>query len=91
MPRRRLFIVGIALLVAVGIAAGTLTAASQERKHRLQHEGYAVAAASVSNPDGRPGVAIAGRRGIGPLPETLTLVFVGSLLIGLAAAVRRTT
>ena len=37
-------------------------------------------------------VVVPMRRGaLGPLSETLTLVMVGGLLLGLAAAVRRTT
>jgi hypothetical protein len=49
----------------------------------------AESAAAVAAP--RIAVPLLRRGGLGPLPDTLTLVVVGGLLLGLAAAVRRTT
>jgi hypothetical protein len=86
--------VGILAAVAF-LAAGmaVVVARQQDRRDRRPAAGveYTVAAATAA--EAAPGrVMLPVRRGtMGPFPETLTLVAVGGLLLGLAAAVRRTT
>ncbi len=88
--------VGILAVVAIA-AAGTAVAMGkqQERKDtQTARAEYTVAAATAAESAAGTGprIAVPMRRGtFGPLPDTLTLVVVGGLLLGLAAAVRRTT
>lgn len=88
-----------AILAVVAIAAGGMAVATAKQQERKESQAvrpeYTVAAASTT---AEAGVAVGARvvvpmrRGaLGPLSETLTLVMVGGLLLGLAAAVRRTT
>ncbi len=87
------------ILAVVAIVAGGMSVAAAKQQERKDGQAaraeYTVAAASTS---AEAGVAVGTRvvvpirRGaLGPLSETLTLVMVGGLLLGLAAAVRRTT
>lgn len=98
MSRLRLFFAGVLACAVVASAAVSLAAAPQDRREPVPTRvEYTVAAASSSRveadaPVVASRVGIPARRpGLGSVPETLTLVVVGSMLIGLAAAVRRTT
>ncbi len=87
---------GTLVVVAMVAAAVAVAIAKQQERKDVQpaRPEYTVAAASTSESASvvGPRVAVPIRSGaLGPLPETLTLVVVGGLLIGLAAAVRRTT
>ena len=87
------WILAVVAMVAAGMAVAN--AKQQDRKDiQPPRAEYTVAAASA----GAESAAVAGPRiavpmlrrgGLGPLPDTLTLVVVGGLLLGLAAAVRR--
>lgn len=85
------------LVVVAMVATGMVVAFAkqQERKDTQPARAeYTVAAASTGAEGAaapRIAVPMLRRGGLGPLPETLTLVVVGGLLLGLAAAVRRTT
>lgn len=86
-----------AFVVAVSVVSFGAGATHQDRKapqsSRVEYtvaSNSAAGAAEAGSPGGGR-VAVPTRRDPGTLPETLTLVVVGSMLIGLAAAVRRTT
>lgn len=97
MSRRRLFVGGIAFCaVALAITAAVFAAGVQERRDpqptRVEYTVASASSVAETTAVAAPRVAVPMRRGdFGPVPETLTLVMVGGLLIGLAAAVRRTT
>jgi hypothetical protein len=86
----------LALVVLFGAASPADAVQPDRREPSKVRPEYTVAAASSASADAggmvTPRVVVAARRGgYGVLSETLTLVMVGSLLLGLAAAVRRTT
>jgi hypothetical protein len=87
---------GILAVVATLVAGVAVAYASQqERKEgqppRAEYTVASTAAESGAVATPRIAVPMLRRRGLGPLPDTLTLVVVGGLLLGLAAAVRKTT
>lgn len=101
LSRPRLLVAGL-LVCIVASTAGvvSLAARTQDRKDpQSPRVEYTVASASSAAAGAEAAGAVVGSRvafvarraGLGPMPETLTLVIVGSMLIGLAAAVRRTT
>lgn len=98
MSRLRLFLAGLLACIVVAPAAVSLGAGPQDRREPVPARvEYTVASASSSSVEADSPVVTsrvglpARRPGSGSVPETLTLVVVGSMLIGLAAAVRRTT
>lgn len=88
-------------VVAIAVAAVSLAGtAGQGREVKPAPAEYTVASAAGTTAAVAAGAPRASAprlpgttrgQGRGPLPETLMLVVVGGLLIGLAAAVRRTT
>lgn len=93
---RRSGIVSSCILL-LAVSAISLRATTQERRDpQPTRVEYTVASAASATAEagavvgGVVGVPARPRR-VGQLPETLTLVVVGTMLIGLAAAVRRTT
>jgi hypothetical protein len=87
---------GILVVVAVMTAGMGVAIAKQQQRKETQptRAEYTVAAASTGESTGaspRMAIPMLRRGALGPLPDTLTLVVVGGLLLGLAAAVRRTT
>jgi len=83
---------GLVVLVARIAPAAPATVPPREESQTVRVE-YTVASSSVAarSAGAVARVAWAGSRAVaGPLSETLTLVVVGSMLLGLAAVVRRT-
>jgi hypothetical protein len=88
---------GILAVVATVAAGMAVTIAKQQERRDVQsaRAEYTVASASTAAESAAvPGLRIpvpTRRGGLSPLPDALTLVVVGGLLLGLAAAVRRST
>jgi hypothetical protein len=90
---RRTIFVGLAVAT---VSVGTAGAAASRTDPQPATAEYRVAAASSTAVDPQPladdsSGAPTHQKAMGQLPETLTLVLVGGMLLGLAAAVRKTT
>lgn len=95
MSRYRLLVGGVVVLVvAVFALASAAAARTAQDRHEPAHVEYTVASASAAE-----SAAVAAsplpvetrHRSFPAIPDSIALVAVGSLLMGLAAAVRRTT
>jgi hypothetical protein len=93
----RFVLVGILALFALvvlvaGMAPASPSGVQRRREPRTVPVEYTVASSSAGTRSAGSGRVAwsGGRAALGPLSETLTLVLVGSMLIGLAAVVRRT-
>ena len=89
-------LIGGVILALLAVAATSLAfgiTTQESRAARAAHVEYAAAHASAEQVAviSDPSLVVGRRAGPARIPEALALVFVGSLLIGLAAAVRRTT